>query len=242
MIKMHIFDQYINIEFYFKKDKEYKNITLKLLEFLNYIKPMKSYFGKFYGEIEDYRDKSEEYNITKLNNVLKNDLKVYEEYLINIYGSRSEEFSLYISPYLKEVSLVRIRINKGIFEKNKSQILYKCDEIMKYSSVMYASADAAVGNPYSQKGYGQVKFGAHWLTWYGEWALQYFKDKHIDEVKENSYEILEKETFIRSQLYVSPWKYKSKEFHKTYRNFMRKVKIEDIVLEYNKKREFHEIT
>lgn len=241
MTNMFIFNQYVNLEFYLKEDKEYKNVVLELLQFLNYIKPNKFYFGKYYGDFEDYTDKYEKFNYDTLDNILKSNLNDYEECLIKICGFKKESFSLCISPYLKEVSVVKIRISKYVFERNKTQILNKCDKLANCHSVMFAFADAAVGNPYFHKGYGEIKFGAHWVTWYGEWSLKYFKDKHIEKIKDNSYDFVKKETFIRSQLYVSPWKYRSKQFHKTYRNFMRKVKIEDIVLEYNKKHEFSEI-
>ena len=59
-----------------------------------------------------------------------------------------------------------------MFEKNKQNILAICDYISESDSMMYGFADASVSNPYFYKGYGQIKFGAHWLTWYGQWSLQ----------------------------------------------------------------------
>ncbi len=229
------FNDYIDLEFYLYEDNEYKKVLVNLLELTKYIKASKFYFGDYYN------DKLGDFNEDKLNEVLNCNWDKYENYFLTLHGIKNQFFNLRISPFLKEVSVAKVRIHKAIFEKNKIKILDKCNNISEYSSTMYGFADASVSNPYFYKGYGQIKFGAHWLTWYGEWALQYFKDKHIEEIKDNSYDFVKKETFIRSQLYVSPWKYRSKQFHKTYRNFMRKVKIEDIVLEYNKKHEFSEI-
>lgn len=226
------FNDYIEIEFYLYEDNEYKKVLISLLELTKYIKVSEFYFGDYYN------DKLEDFNEDKLNEALNNDWDEYENYFLSLHGIRNQFFNLRISPFLKEVSMVKIRLCKSIFEKNKMDILSICDKIACSKAMMYGFADASVDNPYFHNGYGKLRFGAHWLMWFGEWSLKYFNEHKMQLIKENTYDFIQNDQVTRAQLYDSPWKYKSKDFHKKYRNFMRKLKFEEVVLEYNKKREF----
>lgn len=226
------FNDYIEIEFYLYEDNEYKKALVNLLELTKYIKVSEFYFGDYYN------DKLEDFNEDKLNEALNNDWDEYENYFLSLHGIRNQFFNLRISPFLKEVSMVKIRLCKSIFEKNKMDILSICDKIACSKAMMYGFADASVDNPYFHNGYGKLRFGAHWLMWFGEWSLKYFNEHKMQLIKENTYDFIQNDQVTRAQLYDSPWKYKSKDFHKKYRNFMRKLKFEEVVLEYNKKREF----
>ena len=226
------FNDYIEIEFYLYEDNEYKKALVNLLELTKYIKVSEFYFGDYYN------DKLEDFNEDRLNEALNNDWDEYENYFLSLHGIRNQFFNLRISPFLKEVSMVKIRLCKSIFEKNKMDILSICDKIACSKAMMYGFADASVDNPYFHNGYGKLRFGAHWLMWFGEWSLKYFNEHKMQLIKENTYDFIQNDQVTRAQLYDSPWKYKSKDFHKKYRNFMRKLKFEEVVLEYNKKREF----
>lgn len=226
------FNDYIDIEFYLYEDNEYKKVLISLLELTKYIKVSEFYFGDYYN------DKLEDFNEDRLNEALNNDWDEYENYFLSLHGIRNQFFNLRISPFLKEVSMVKIRLCKSIFEKNKMDILSICDKIACSKAMMYGFADASVDNPYFHNGYGKLRFGAHWLMWFGEWSLKYFNEHKMQLIKENTYDFIQNDQVTRAQLYDSPWKYKSKDFHKKYRNFMRKLKFEEVVLEYNKKREF----
>ena len=226
------FNDYIDIEFYLYEDNEYKKVLISLLELTKYIKVSEFYFGDYYN------DKLEDFNEDRLNEALNNDWDEYENYFLSLHGIRNQFFNLRISPFLKEVSMVKIRLCKSIFEKNKMDILSICDKIACSKAMMYGFADASVDNPYFHNGYGKLRFGAHWLMWFGEWSLKYFNEHKMQLIKENTYDFIQNDQVTRAQLYDSPWKYKSKDFHKKYRDFMRKLKFEEVVLEYNKKREF----
>lgn len=226
------FNDYIDIEFYLYEDNEYKKVLISLLELTKYIKVSEFYFGDYYN------DKLEDFNEDKLNEALNNDWDEYENYFLSLHGIRNQFFNLRISPFLKEVSMVKIRLCKSIFEKNKMDILSICDKIACSKAMMYGFADASVDNPYFHNGYGKLRFGAHWLMWFGEWSLKYFNEHKMQLIKESTYDFIQNDQVTRAQLDDSPWKYKSKDFHKKYRDFMRKLKFEEVVLEYNKKREF----
>ncbi|MDD6796278.1 MAG: hypothetical protein PUE01_12885 [Clostridiaceae bacterium] len=235
MINLFNRNEFIDLEFFLLENEQYKETVASLLQIIGYIKPNKLYFGYYYN------DNQEEFNKKKLDKIVESNWDDYEDYLLSIHGSGKQFLNLRISPYLKEVSMCKIRINKSVFEKNKQAIISICEDISSFSSIMYGFADASVSNPYFEKGYGQMKFGAHWLSWYGQWMLQYIDEKRMQTIKENAYSFLKRDVYATAQLYESPWKYRSKQFHQTYRNFMRKVKFEELVLEYNKKHEFQEV-
>ena len=232
MLNLQILDEYIDIEYYILKNKEYKDVILNLFEISKYILPYEYYFGYYYEE------KTKKYNEKLVVDIINSDWSKLEDYILSIRGSKKQFFNVRIFPFLKEVSMVKIRLCKSVFEKNKMDILSICDKIACSKAMMYGFADASVDNPYFHNGYGKLRFGAHWLMWFGEWSLKYFNEHKMQLIKENTYDFIQNDQVTRAQLYDSPWKYKSKDFHKKYRNFMRKLKFEEVVLEYNKKREF----
>ena len=83
-----ISNNYMDLEFYLLENKHYKEIILKLIEIIGYIKPEKFYFGYYYEE------KLSEFLKEKLKDALEEEWTGYEDYFFTIRGAGSQFFNL----------------------------------------------------------------------------------------------------------------------------------------------------
>lgn len=227
--------EFIDFYFYMVSNENFNETLKELLELKKFMNQKEFSFRKNYeGEEIIYKDES-------LHEFLISDLSRYENYSLKLSDDNGEFIIVTLSPFLKEVSTIKLRLERNNYENNKEYILQKFDESFELESMMFGWGQPSVSNPYYERGYGHIEFGAHWMMWFGNWALQYMNNVRIDKIKENSIDIEMTENYIKAKLTESPWEYENEDFYKKHRKFMKKMRFNEVVLEYNKKKEFNYI-
>lgn len=227
--------KYLDFMFYIYENEKYKQTILMLMQLLKIVKPNQMYFGEYSKIILD------KYSEVVLKQALDKDWTDYNDYILHIEGIKEQVLGLRISPFLKEVSIVKIRIEKRNYEKNRNFILSLFNKMFENGSFMMGFGDPSVYNPYFERGRGKIYFGAHWIMWFGNWALKYLNNYKLQLIEESTCKYTKSDYYVKAEICIHPWRYRKKVLFEKYRKFMKKIQFEDVVMQYNRDFKFTEI-
>lgn len=226
----------IEFKFYIKESINFNEALKNWFNLLEWIKPKTFCFSR------PHKGSKEEFKDELIFNFLQDDLNKYEDYLLELKSSDECEYiNVNLSPYLKDVAIISCRFKKENYENNKENIFKIIEQAISVDEMMIGYGHPVVYNKYIETGYGHLKLGAHWMMWFGKWSWQYIDNERINSIKENTVNIDINDKYIKAMLTESPWVYDEEETDKKQRKFMKKLKFNEVILEYNKKKEFNHI-
>ncbi|NFR15341.1 hypothetical protein FDF98_12960 [Clostridium botulinum] len=222
----------IDFEFYIRKNDNLNEILGKWLSLLKYMNPKTFCFS------HPHKGEDLQFKEAMISKFLKEDLTNYEKYLLEIKADKLEFIHIELAPYLKEVAKVSCRFNKKNYEKHRKGIFEIIDKAISCDEMMLGYGHPVIYNKYFERGYGHIQFGAYWMMWFGKWALKYIDEERFNNIKEITFNNKLTNNHLEVTLSENPWEYNNEIIKKQQRNFMKKLKLSDIIQNYNKKHEF----